>query len=83
MNMETSEILAELLLLLDPDVLKVLSAEDDDAPFGDQQGELVLLLVGQLRELETADLRADTRRELRDLHVGVFQPEEMRLCFIR
>jgi hypothetical protein len=48
MNVQRPEILAECLLLLDSDVLKVLVAEDYDASFSDEEGEFVLLDVVEL-----------------------------------
>lgn len=51
MNMETAEVLPELLLFLRPDVLEVLVAENYNTTLGDQQRELILLSIGQLGQL--------------------------------
>jgi len=58
-DMQRPEIPPKLLLLLQPNVLEILIAEDDDAALGDEQRELVLLEVVELRELQPADLGAD------------------------
>ena len=49
-DFDDAEVLAQLLLLLGGDVLV---AEEDDAALGDEEGELVFLLVRQLRQLDT------------------------------
>lgn len=82
MHMQPPKILPNRLLPLWTDVLKVLVAEDDDPPLGNQQGELVLLLVRELRELQAADLGADTGRQFRDDNVGVIRLEEVRLVLV-
>lgn len=45
MDMQGSEVPTKRLLLLDPDVLEVLVAEDDDASLGNEEGEFVFLGV--------------------------------------
>lgn len=80
--MQPSKILPECLLPLRPDILKVLIAEDDDSPLRDQQCELVLLPVRQLRQLQAADLGADERRQLRHDDVRVARCEEVRLRLV-
>ena len=55
---------AELELLLRREVLV---PEEDDAPLGDEQRQLVLLLVGQLPEIDAMDLSSDGRRQVLDL----------------
>lgn len=82
MHMQPAKVPAKLLLPLHTNVLEVLAPEHHDAPFGNQQRELVLLLVRQLGELEAGDLGADAGGQLRDLDVGVVQPEDMRLGFV-
>lgn len=78
--METTKVLAECLLLLGPDILEVLVAEDDDTALGDQQGELVLLGIGQLRQLQARDLSADARCQLCDFQVGISLWQKVWLC---
>ena len=56
MDVQGSKVSAKSLLLFDSDILEVLVTEDDDAAFGDQERELVLLQVVQLRELQPSDL---------------------------
>ena len=58
-DLDFAVVLAELELLLRA---QVLVAEEDDAPLGDQQGELVPLLVRQVLELQADDLSADVCR---------------------
>ncbi len=54
--MQGSKVSAESLLLVDSDILEILVTEDDDAAFGDQERQLVLLQVVQFRELQSSDL---------------------------
>lgn len=82
MNMQRSEVFAKSLLLLDTNVLEVLVSEDDNASLGDQQSKLVLLLIVQLRELQTSDLGANDRRKLADLDVRVVLGDEVGLVFV-
>ncbi len=76
-DVQRAKVAAELLLLLKANVLEVLVAEDDDAALGDEQGELVTLLVVELRELQAADLGADDRGQLGHLEVLVVLGEEV------
>ncbi len=70
------------LLLLDADVLEVLAPEHDDAALGEQEGQLVLLEVVQLRELQAADLGADGRSQIGHLEVGVAGVEQVGLLLV-
>lgn len=76
MNLDLTEPLPQRPLLLRGEVLV---PEEDDAPLGDEQGELVLLRVGEVLELEALDLGADVRREVRHLGRG---PEEGLLVLV-
>lgn len=67
MDLGHAVVLAQLELLLRR---QVLVPEEDDAALGDEQGELVLLLVGEVLELQALDLGADMRREVGDLGGG-------------
>ncbi len=49
MNMKSTEVLCELLLLLRPDVLEVLISEHNYTSFSYKKCKFVLLVVGQLR----------------------------------
>ena len=49
---------------------EVLVAQEDDAALGDQQRQLVLLLVAQLRELQAVQLRADVRGQVHHFRRG-------------
>lgn len=80
--MQAAKVPAELLLLLRANVLEVLVPEDHHAALGDEQGELVLLRVGQLRELEARDLGSHARRQLGGLHAGVALAQKIGLCGI-
>jgi hypothetical protein len=60
-------------LARDTNVFEVLVTEDDDAALGNEQSKLVLLDVGETRELKAANLGADQRGQLRlDDGIGVF-----------
>lgn len=67
MNLDLAQPFSQRPLLL---WSQVLVAEEDDAPLGDEQGELVLLRVGEVLELEALDLGADVRREVGHLGRG-------------
>lgn len=71
MDMQRSKIPPKFLLFLNPNVLKVLVPEDHHTPLGNEQRQLVLLEVVELRELQAADLGADDGRELGHLEVRV------------
>lgn len=59
MNVQWSEMATEFLLLLYANVLEVLVSEDDDSSLGNEQGELVPLLLVELAELLAADFRSN------------------------
>lgn len=80
--METAKVLAELLLLLWPDVLEVLVTENYNTTLGYQQGELVLLGVRELGQLQAGDFGADSGRQLGDLQAGVILGQKVWLCRI-
>lgn len=63
-NVQWAKVATELLLLVDPKVLEVLVTKDNNAALGDEECQLVLLLVAQLRELQATDLGADTGSDL-------------------
>lgn len=46
-DVQSSKILPELLLLLRSDVLEILAAEDDHSALSDQQSQLVLLSIAE------------------------------------
>ena len=66
-DLDFAVVLAELQLLLRA---QVLATEEDDTPLGDQQGELISLLVRQIFELQADDLSADMRCEVPDFFRG-------------
>lgn len=80
--MESAKVLPERLLLLWPDVLEVLAAEDDHASFCDEQGQLVTLDIAQLAQLQSLDLCPNSRGELRGDHFRIVGREEVRLGFV-
>ena len=80
--MESAKILPKCLLLLWPNVLEVLAAEDDHASFCDEQSQFVPLDIAQLAQLQSLDLRPDSRGELRDDHFRIVGREEVRLSFV-
>lgn len=67
MNLGHAVVFTKIKLLLRRDVLV---AEEDDAPLGDEQRELVLLLVREVLELQALDLGTDVRRQVRHLGGG-------------
>lgn len=83
MYVETAKVLAKLLLLLRTNVLEVLVTEDYNTTLGYQQGELVLLGVRELGQLQPGDFGADSGRQLGDLQAGVILGQKVRLCRIR
>lgn len=44
--------------------------EENDTPLGNQQCELILLLIGEVLELEAFDLSADVCGQISDLSSG-------------
>jgi hypothetical protein len=54
-----------------------LASENHDASLGNEECEFVLLLIGQLRELESFDFGSDSGSELGDDDVGVIGFEEV------
>jgi len=81
-DMQRPEIPPKLLLLLQPNVLEILIAEDDDAALGDEQRELVLLEVVELRELQPADLGADDGGKLVGLDGRAVLGEQVQLLLV-
>lgn len=71
MDMERTKVSAKLLLLLDANVLEILPTKDDDTSLGDEEGQLVLLGIVKLGELQAADLGANDRRQPLGLDVRV------------
>ena len=82
MDVQRAEIPAEFLLLLDANVLKVLVPKDDHAALGDEERQLVLLHVVQLRQLQPPDLGADDGRQLAHPEVRVVLGEQIRLLLV-
>lgn len=82
MNVQRPKVPPKLLLPLNPNVLEVLVAEDHHAPLGDEQRELVLLRIAELRELQAADLGADDGCELGYLQGRVFSRQEVWLGLV-
>ena len=82
MDVQRPKVLAKFLLLVDADVLEVLVSEDDNAALGDEQRELVLLCVIQLRKLETTNLGANDRRQLGHLEARVVAGKQVRLLLV-
>lgn len=71
MNVQRPKVPPKLLLLLNTNVFEVLVPEDHDATLGNEKGQLVLLEVVELRELQAADLSTNDGSELGDLEVWV------------
>lgn len=51
MNVKSAKVGSEFLLLLWTDILEVLITEDHDSALCDEQGQLILLDVRELRQL--------------------------------
>lgn len=83
MDVKRPEVSAKLLLLLDANVLEVLASEHDDAALGEQECELVLLRVVELRELDAADFGPDDRRQTPCRDLGTTFREQVGLLLIR
>lgn len=62
-DVQRAKVAGKFLLGVDAGVLEVLVAEDDDAALGNEQGELVLLQVGEGGQLEATDLGTNGRGE--------------------
>lgn len=60
-NVQRAKVAHDLLLRLEPDVAKVLVAEDERSSAGSQEGEFVQSGAIQLRKLHPLDLGADMR----------------------
>lgn len=52
---------------LEPDVLEVLVAEDDNTPFSSQQSKLIALLPCELTELKVVKFGADGRGDVLEM----------------
>jgi len=81
-NVQPAKVLPELLLLLRTDVLEVLVTEDHHAPLRNQQCELSLLGISQLRELESADFSADSRRQASHHHIWIIRRQQIWFCWV-
>lgn len=82
MDMQTTKVLPKLLLLLQPDVLEVLVSEHDHASLRHQERELVLLGIGELRELESFNLGPDPGCQTNDLDAGIASLEQVWFSFV-
>ena len=51
-------------------ILEVLITEEKNLPLSSEESELVETLLGELRELDTANLGAEIWAEVVELHVG-------------
>lgn len=64
MDLDLAKPFAKLFLLLGRDIL---IPEEDHAAFSDQQAQLILLLVRQVFQLQSHDLRANVSGQVNDL----------------
>lgn len=83
MNMQRAKVFCKFLLLLRPNIFKVLSAKHDHSPLGNEQRKFVLLRVIQLRELQASNFSANHGSELGDLQIMVIARKESRLGLVR
>jgi hypothetical protein len=82
MNVQRAEILAEFLLLLRANVFEVLVPKHDDTALGNEQSKLILLNIGELRQLKTLDLGSNAWRELGDGDIGVIGIQQVGLRWV-
>lgn len=80
--MESAKVLPKLLLFLRPNVLEILTAEDDYSSLCNQQSQFVLLGIAELAQLEPFDLSPDPGSELGDEDVWIVGCKKVRLCFV-
>jgi hypothetical protein len=81
-DVQLPKIGSKLLLLLGANVFKVLVTEDNDTAFRDEQSQLVLLGICQLRQLQAADLSAHAGSQLVNFDTGIASLEQVRLGLV-
>ena len=82
MHVKSAKVRAKLFLLLNTNILKVLSSENNNTSLSNQQGKFVFLHISQLGELQTLDLSAYSRSQFRNLEFGVLRVEEVGFGFV-
>lgn len=80
--MQRPKVSCKFLLLLRSNVLEILVTENHDAPLSNQQRQLILLRVVQLRELKSSNLGSNHWGELGHLEVGVAVGQKSRLGLV-
>jgi hypothetical protein len=70
MHVKSAKLGAKLFLLLNIDILKVPSSENNNTSLSNQQGKFVFLYVSQLGEFQAFYLSAHLRGQFRDLEFG-------------
>jgi hypothetical protein len=83
MNMELAKVLDEFLLTLCTDVFEVLITEHNYASLCNEQSKFVFLRICELRELDSADLSADTRRQADQRYAWMVQQVWFRFVCIQ
>lgn len=82
MHVKSAKVRAKLFLLLNTNILKVLSSENNNPSLSNQQGKFVFLHISQLGELQALDLSAHSRSQFRNLEFGVVRVEEVWFVFV-
>lgn len=83
MNMQSSKILPKLFLPLRTNVFEILVPKYHHPSLRNQQRQLVLLRIAQLRQLQAPDLCTDARRESAYADVRVICSQQVRLLLVR
>jgi hypothetical protein len=82
MDVQWPKVLSKSLLLLWSNVFEVLVTENDNSAFREQQGKLILLLIGQAGQLEATNLRSDGWRQFGDFDNWIIVPNQVWLRLV-
>jgi hypothetical protein len=82
MHVKSAEVRAKLFLLLNTNILEVLSSENNNTSLSNQQGKFVFLHISQFGELQALDLSAHSRSQFSNLKFGVVRIEEVEFVFV-
>lgn len=78
-DVQRTKMAEDLLLALEANVLEILVAEDEGATLGGHECELIVPLLGVLRNLDAVDFSADIGREVDNLTCGGKEVGESRV----
>jgi hypothetical protein len=82
MHVKSAKVRAKIFLLINTNILKLLSSENNNTSLSNQQGKFVFLHISQLGELQALDLSAHSRSQFRSLKFGVVRIEEVGFVFV-